>query len=371
MAGPPPASQSPQSRPPKQLELAEAPFDDAQADLILRSSDEVPVHFRVFKNILSLASPIFADMFSIPSPSPLSEKPHGGVQVPVVPLSEHSTALDIALRHIYPVQRTPKTDTLHCASILAEFSRKYQVEVFHQFIIGYLRDGIKNDPVGVYAIAVTYGYDDIGADSARSCLDLPFSALQSSYLRYATAEHISELFRYHVACGQVASALASSNRSWFSSLAQSGILTPQRGGSNCRVCFMPDFVNQTSSGGSEFHNCNSEDDDKELSGRRSGPLCVWNYFHRSALVLAHHPTPEAITTKEAFVLQTNDCPTCAPFVRAYMIELSVVFGREIKNAIVRVGLLSYRCPCSYIMMAGSLTQGCFRPLTQSCFRGIG
>lgn len=163
-----PASQSPHSKPPEQLELGQlagAPFDDAQADLILRSSDEVPVHFRVFKNILSLASPIFADMFSIPSPPPPnpSEKLHDDSEGHVVPLSENSTTLDFALRHIYPVQRTPKEDPLQGASIIAEFSRKYQVEAaLDQFAIGYLRDGIEEDPVGVYAIAVTYGYDEIG-----------------------------------------------------------------------------------------------------------------------------------------------------------------------------------------------------------------
>jgi hypothetical protein len=272
----------------------------------------------------------------------------------VVPLSEHSTALDIALRHIYPVKITPNTDTLHRASILAEFSRKYQVEALYQSIIMYLRDGIEHDPVGVYAIAVAYGYDDIGADAARLCLNIPFSALQSSYMRYATAEHISELFKYHVACGQVASALASSDRSWFSSLADMGILTPlsPQGNGSCRGCLVPDFVNQTSISESGFHNRNSEDYNKELSERKSGPLCVWNYFHRSALVLAHHPTPEAIT-KEAFVLQANDCTTCSRVLRVYMIELSFVFGREIKNAIVRVSLvvLSYCCPCSYNMLA--------------------
>jgi len=356
----PPASQSPdsESKPPEpeQVECAEAPFNEAQADLILRSSDVVPVHFRVFKNILSLASPVFADMFSIPSPSPPSEKPHDEVQV--VPLSEHSTVLDMALRHIYPVQRTPKADTLHCASILAEFSRKYQVEALYPFITWYLKDSIENDPVGVYAIAVTYGYDDIGADAARLCLEIPFSDLQSSYLRYATAEHISELFKYHVACGRAASVVASSDRSWFSSLSQLGILAPVRG-SYCGSCRAPDFVYRTPSGGSRFHNCNAEDDDKELSEKKLGSLCVWNYFHRSALCLAHHPTPKKVTA-ETFVLQTNDCPTCAPFVRVYMIELSLVFGREIKNAIAKVNLLSYRCPCLYTMMAGSLTQGCFR-----------
>jgi hypothetical protein len=313
----------------------------------------VPIHFCVFKNILSLASPVFADMFSIPSPSPPSENPYDEVQV--VPLSEHSTALDIALRHIYPVQRTPGTDTLHFASILAEFSRKYQVEVLYSFIIIYLRDGIERDPVGVYAIATAYGYDDIGADAARSCLNIPFSDLQSSYMRYATAEHISELFKFHVACGQVASALASSlaDHTWSLSLAANGT-----GGSqgSCRACLVPDFVNQTSISESGFHNCNAEDYDKEFSG----PFCVWNYFHRSALVLAHHPTPEAVTTRAFVLLQADDC-TCtrAMALRAVMIELSFSSGRAIKHAIERVSLvvLLYHCPCLYIMMAGSLTQG--------------
>ena len=76
---------SPQSNPPEQL--AEALFNDAQADWILQSSDEV--HFRVFKNILSLASLTFANMFSIPSPP--SEKPHDEVQV--VFFSDYSTLL--------------------------------------------------------------------------------------------------------------------------------------------------------------------------------------------------------------------------------------------------------------------------------------
>lgn len=76
---------SPQSKSPERL--AEAPFNDTQADLILRSSDGV--HFRVFKTVLSLASLTFADMFSIPLPP--SEKPHDEVQV--VSLSDYSTLL--------------------------------------------------------------------------------------------------------------------------------------------------------------------------------------------------------------------------------------------------------------------------------------
>jgi BTB/POZ domain len=131
--------------------FAQAPFDDAQADVILQSSDQV--HFQVFKNILSLASPIFADTFSFPSPP--SKTPDDEVQV--VTLSEDSTALEVALRHIYPVQTTPsEAEKLRYASILAEFARKYQVESLNRFIRGYLTDSIEFDPVGVYAIAFTY-----------------------------------------------------------------------------------------------------------------------------------------------------------------------------------------------------------------------
>ena len=179
----------PMSPPPEKL--ADAPFDNPRADLVLRSSDEV--HFRVLKGILSVASTVFTDMFSIPSPPSEHQD-----EIQVVPVSEDSTALDVALRHIYPV-RFPKGDHLHYASILAEFARKYQVEALDEFITSYLKDSVECDPVGVYAIAAKYGYKSIGANAAQSCLRLPFSGLQSPYLRCAEAE--LELLKYHVACG--------------------------------------------------------------------------------------------------------------------------------------------------------------------------
>ena len=323
----PPESSESNLNPPENL--AGAPFDDARADLILQSSDKMD--FRVFKIILSLASPIFTDMFNIPLPP--SENPDAD-EVQVVSLSEHSTALDVALRHIYPV-RTPEGDTLYFASILAEFARKYQVEALDKVIIGYLTVSVERDPVGVYAIAVTYGYNGIGANAARSCLNLPFSDLQSPYVRCATAEHISELLRYHIACGKATSALASSDRTWFLSLShwRTGTFVPHGGGIACQACSMPDFINQTSTshGGPRSHNYKGPP-------KRSGPRCVWNYLHRSALVLAHHPSAEAITM-ESFVLKTNnDCPSCAQSMREDMLEISVVLGGEIKNAVKQVSL---------------------------------
>lgn len=113
--------------------VAEAPFNDLEADMILESSDEA--HFSVFKKILTLASPIFAARFSaLPPPH---QKFHDVRILRLVPFPDPSTIFDLALRHIYPV-RTPKTDTFHNASVLAEFVRKYKVarEALDNFIAG-------------------------------------------------------------------------------------------------------------------------------------------------------------------------------------------------------------------------------------------
>ena len=323
-----------------------APFDDVHADIILRSSDQV--HFRVHKLILTLASPIFADTFSIPSPP--SKTPDDEVQV--VTLSEDSTTLDIALRHIYPV-RTPKGDKLQYASILSEFARKYQMETWDELIAGYLTDSIERDPVGVYAIAVTYEYNDIGANAAQSCLNLPLSGLQSPYLRCAAAEHMFELVRYHVACAEAASALASSDRTWLSSLGQNkiiGYIASQRGAYwSCGSCSTTSIPRISTS---------PEGDGTGSLKRSLGPRCLWNYLYRSALVLARHPSADAVTT-EAFVLQTNDCNSCAQDMRLHILEISVVLGREIRNAIKQVSLSVYRlshvCDVQWCM----LTRGRF------------
>jgi hypothetical protein len=328
----PPPNAKPQAPPKPPEKVAEAPFNDLEADLILRSSDDV--HFYVVKKILTLASPIFADKFST-LPPPSHQKSHDVLQV--VSLPEPSTILDLALRHIYPV-RNPKTDTLHNASVLAEFAQNYNVEALGTFIAGYLTDSVERDPLGVYAIAVTYKYRLIGIKAAQLCLNLPFLKLQSPYLRCATAEHISELFRYHVACGEAASALASSDRTWLSSLLSKGIFGRKGASGNtvaCPSCPAPDLINQAtaSHGGPKF----ISDDGEESSKRRTGPLCVWSYLYRSALILAHHPTPEAITEQE-FVLKGNDCRSCAQYMEGHLLDLSVALVGQIKKAIERVSL---------------------------------
>ena len=76
-------------------QTASAPFNDTRADIILRTSDGM--NFHVFNIILSLASPIFIDMFK-------TSHPAFGCKLPIVTISEDSKTLDLALRHLYPVK---------------------------------------------------------------------------------------------------------------------------------------------------------------------------------------------------------------------------------------------------------------------------
>ena len=106
-------SQSPRSLPPK---LANAPFNGPRADLVLLSSDGV--NFFVFKVILSVASSVFADMFTLPLPA-ASQRSNN--EPPVVQLPEDAETLDMALRYCYPIP-SPEV-TLREARILLEFAR--------------------------------------------------------------------------------------------------------------------------------------------------------------------------------------------------------------------------------------------------------
>ncbi|KAI0255776.1 hypothetical protein BJV78DRAFT_572491 [Lactifluus subvellereus] len=300
--------------------LAKAPFDDSRADIILRSSDDV--NFRVFKIILSLASPVFAQMFSTPQSA--SHKPAD--ELPVVTISEDSQALDLALRHCYPT-RSPELVELKDAHILLEFAHKYQVDALCPSLTRYLTSTIERDPVSVYALATKYQYKDVAIAAARSCLKLPVSRLRSGVLHCITGEEYRTLVEYHTSCGAAASAIAL-ERKWFPLGNKLYSIVPTKLGSDsgCTSCMMRDFLSDmppTSSGPFTFS--------------KSAPRFLWSYLHRSALVLAHHPSAEAVTA-EAFVLKHLDCAVCLTNKRADMLEFSRVFATEIIKAIEKIPL---------------------------------
>ena len=297
--------------------LATTPFDDPRADLVLRSSDGV--NFRVFKIVLSLASSVFADMFTLPS-LPASQSSSDGP--PVVQLPEDAETLDMALRHCYPI-RSPDVVKQRDARILLEFSRKYQVDLMEPSLTRFLTDAIERDPVGVYALAAAYECRDIAEKALQWSLRLPMYLLHSPELQYCTTEQYQVLIHYHISCGRAASAV-STKRKWIP--AESKLTTTSARGNDfgCSTCIMPDIIQDRHSSSQFF------------KPTRYGPRYLWNYLQRSALVLAHHPNADAVAA-EAFVLKDIDCPQCSPNKRREMLECSRAFVAEIRRAIEQVG----------------------------------
>ena len=119
---------------------APSPFDEADADVILRSSDHVD--FRVHKVILSLASPVFKDIFNMSQPPHLTDtdEPHNDLQV--IAVEEDADTLDFVLRNIYPVP-SPIVAKMDDLRFVLGPSQKYRFKVFDGFVEESLRKAMR------------------------------------------------------------------------------------------------------------------------------------------------------------------------------------------------------------------------------------
>ncbi|KAJ7876244.1 hypothetical protein B0H13DRAFT_2347805 [Mycena leptocephala] len=180
------------------------PFDDVHADTILRASDGVD--FRVYRRFLSIASPFFKDMFSIPQPA--SEP-----DVPVIPVAEPSGLLDRVLRVWYPG-----------AELIIDFNGLDQlIEIIELVVSKYdIEFYIDSNPLAVYAIACRYRWVQLAQAAAKKGLNLSIPSLIQSnptqHLMHIPAHHYQALLLYHNKCGEAASGVGSllpwSKSSW-------------------------------------------------------------------------------------------------------------------------------------------------------------
>ena len=137
-------------------------FDAEDADIILRSADRE--EFRVHKCILSIASPVFRDMFAFPQPQ---ESTHN---LPNVDLPETAVTLDILLRYIYPIP-SPKIEDFVTLSNVLISAEKYGAEgVISRFRTVLVSSHFLDlDPLRVYAIACRWSFlEEAKLASART-----------------------------------------------------------------------------------------------------------------------------------------------------------------------------------------------------------
>lgn len=151
---------------------ASAPFDNESADVILRTSDKVD--FRVHKLVLSLASPFFEDMFSIPQPftsSGVVALISPAEKAPVIDVAEDSATLDYLLRCVYPVD-DPSSDSLDLLDRALAASLKYDINVATTGATTQLRSLIPQHSFQVFTVACRHDCGVLAQDAAVGCRKL-------------------------------------------------------------------------------------------------------------------------------------------------------------------------------------------------------
>jgi hypothetical protein len=144
------------------ISTAQAPFDDVEADAILRSCDRVD--FYVYKAVLAVASAFFKNMFSLPQTAPESEQTVRQ-SAPVVDFTEESRTLDHLLRLCYPIT-DPVINKLTEVEDALEAAIKYQMDEATAIMRGMLRTHGPNEPLKVYVIACLLNLEAEAKDAA-------------------------------------------------------------------------------------------------------------------------------------------------------------------------------------------------------------
>lgn len=188
---------------------ASAPFDDHDADVILRSSDNVD--FRVYKLLLSMGSPFFKDMFSLPQADTtaadgISETKDG---LPVIQVSETAVTLRMLLSMCYPMGAVdlPALDKLEKVALLLDAAVKYSFERVEKRVREALVSPqcMHGNEVRVFAIACRHRMGAEAKAAARACLEQPILEVEeASELESLSAVRFLRLLKYHGKCVKLA-----------------------------------------------------------------------------------------------------------------------------------------------------------------------
>ncbi|KAH9927001.1 uncharacterized protein B0H18DRAFT_932831 [Fomitopsis serialis] len=172
---------------------APALFSRPDADIILSSSDNT--HFRVHRQILSIASPFFETMLGLPqSTTSASGTP------PLIAVEEDARTLEDLLRICYPV-RDPQlkihvlTDWQHISNVV-HAAMKYDMVQAIEFVKTKLTAGVDVSPLQVFCIACKHGFESVARNVAVK-LTAPNAALNTQVIR---GVYVSQLEDIPAAC---------------------------------------------------------------------------------------------------------------------------------------------------------------------------
>lgn len=189
--------------------MAPYEFEAPDADVILRSLDGKD--FRVHKVILSLASPVFQDMFSLPQ----STEPPS--QIPTIDVPEPSDILEPFIQYLYP-RSPPKIPDTTMWAALYTIADKYNAEA----VMDPLRDMLiprflETSPIRVYALASHWGFEEEAKSASRRTLTMDISeGFPEEDVRLMGSVACQKLYLLHLQRRDKARALVSSRTYKFS-----------------------------------------------------------------------------------------------------------------------------------------------------------
>ncbi|KDQ56627.1 hypothetical protein JAAARDRAFT_101434, partial [Jaapia argillacea MUCL 33604] len=308
---------------------ASSPFDDSDADIILRSSDNVD--FRVHKLILKLHSAFFKTMFGLPQPPPVSQvltldrstsraipSDHKD-GLPLLRVTETSSCLHKLLRFCYSHLDEPELQTLEDIRIVLDAALKYEMDTISKRMRHRLVDirYLKSNPIGVFAIGCHYRLRHEAITAARYTLRYPMLQSPTKELGFITGLEFFHLLTYHKKCGELASGIAfSPNLDWLPANQASYVWF------NCRssTCYSTKPI--------------------RWRGQNEHPTSWWTaYMDKVGQELRERPFGDVVTDPEIlepFLARAIKCPTCQSDVIADLSRFSKVLVGKIESEISKV-----------------------------------
>ena len=312
-----------------------APFDHTQADIILRSSDNID--FRVFKLFLSLASPFFETLFNIPQPADENVDQELKDGLAVIPVTEDSKTLDTLLRFCYPctLADDPDLEVLKDAMDVLEAARKYSLDVIEKKACKAIVNPriLEAESLRCFAIAHRGRLREETLLAARYTLIQPLIPSWFQEIELLSATELLSLLTYHKKCGDAAYAL-SLDLSWITShYGSSGGCSWLSGrhpqyGSSCG-CLDPDSQRY------------------KLFSDLSLPKWWRDFMEETFTTLRDKPCTETVKASAEKTVQTvkaRNCPACSPKVTEGMRDFVDLFTRKIEETVSQVSYTSMEGP---------------------------
>ena len=132
--------------------------------ILLAGPDPVSkLTFCAHKVILSLASPVFKDMFTLFQPTNQYEE----YQLPIIDIPEPPEVIDTLLRLIYPEAQPPKVPEMPTLAALLAAANKYKLDSTYPVLRAALKTFLPNDPFRVYVAACRFGFFEEAMEAAR------------------------------------------------------------------------------------------------------------------------------------------------------------------------------------------------------------